>query len=130
MKVVYSRLAMATSPDNPNYWDYFGTRLVDLAEISEGAAVLDIGTGPGSVLIPVVEKAGEHGLGVGIDFDFGWFKHILPEIHKRRLGNMALAQMDVANLGFMNGLFDRALCGFVGWDYCFDFFKMEFFYRV
>jgi len=126
VKVVYSRLARATGLESPNYWQYFGTRLVDLAEIAGGATVLDIGTGDGSVLIPAAKKAGVHGLGIGVDINFGWLKHALPEIQKRSLRNTALAQMDATNLGFMYGLFDRVLCGFVGWNYCFDFVRLKF----
>ncbi len=40
--------------------------------------------------------------------------------------NISLAQMDAAHLGFPDGQFDRALCGFVGWNYCFDFEMQEF----
>ena len=29
--------------------------------------------------------------------------------------------MNADNLGFQDGSFDSVLCGFVGWDYCFDF---------
>jgi ubiquinone/menaquinone biosynthesis C-methylase UbiE len=126
MRVIYSRLAKALSPNNPNYWEYFGARLADLAAIPKGATVLDVGTGSGSVLLPAAECAGEYGRGIGIDIDSGRFKHILSEIHRRGLKNISLAQMDAANLGFMNGLFDRVLCGFVGWCYCFDFVRQEF----
>ena len=126
MKVVYSQLARAPGPEGPNYWQFFGARLADLAEIPEGAAVLDIGTGSGSVLMPAVEKAGIHGLGIGVDIDFDWCKLALPEIHRLNSRHTMLAQMDAAELGFKNGLFDHVLCGFVGWDYCFDFFEMEF----
>ena len=126
MKVVYSRLARVPGPESPNYWQHFGTRLADLAEIPEGAAVLDIGTGLGSVLIPAAEKAGIHGLGIGVDVDFDCCKRALPEIQRHNLRHTALAAMDAANLGFINGLFDHVLCGFMGWDYCFDFFKMKF----
>jgi hypothetical protein len=72
VKVVYSRLARATGLESPNYWQYFGTRLVDLAEIAGGATVLDIGTDDGSVLSPAAKKAGVHGLGIGVDINFGW----------------------------------------------------------
>ena len=99
---------------------------MDLAEIPEGASVLDIGTGEGSVLIPAAEKAGDHGLGIGVDIIFDGLRHALPEIQKRSLRNTALAQMDATNLAFMNGLFDRVLCGFIGWNYCFDFGRLEF----
>jgi ubiquinone/menaquinone biosynthesis C-methylase UbiE len=126
MKVVYSRLARDTSPNSPDYWQYFGARLADLAEISPGATVLDVGTGPGSVLLPAAETAGEPGLAVAIDIDFDWFRHVIPGIRDRGLSNTSLAQMDAAHPGFADSSFDRVLCGNLAWDYCFDFFSTEF----
>ena len=126
MKVVYSRLARGLSADSPSYWEYFGIRLADLAAIPQGSTVLDVGTGPGSVLFPAAECAGEYGRAIGIDIDSGPFRHILSGIQRRGSKNIFLAQMDAANLGFANGLFDRVLCGFVGWDNCFDFVRQEF----
>lgn len=126
MKVAYSRLAGTTGAEIPNYWQYFGARLADLAGIQGEAAVLDIGTGSGSVLIPAAEKAGVHGLAVGVDIGFDRCKLALPWIRKRDLRHTVLVQMDAANLGFRAGQFDHVLCGFVGWDYCYDFLRMEF----
>ena len=126
MRVVYSRLARGLSLESPSYWEHFGARLADLAAIPEKATVLDVGTGPGSVLFPAAESAGEYGRGIGIDIDFAWFGQILSGIQRRGLKNIVLARMDASNLGFVNGLFDRVLCGFVGWDYCFDFVRLEF----
>ena len=121
MNVVYTRIASPTVPERPNYWQYFGLRLTEHARIPQGATVLDIGTGPGSVLIPAAKKVGIHGLGIGVDVDFGWFKYILPDLQKHNLRSTALAQMDATNLGINNAQVDHVLCGFLGWDYCFDF---------
>jgi ubiquinone/menaquinone biosynthesis C-methylase UbiE len=130
VKVVYSRLARDTGPESPDYWQYFGARLADLAEISRGATVLDVGAGPGSVLLPAAERAGESGFAVGIDIDFDWFRHVIPRVRDRHLGNTALAHMDAAHLGFANGSFDRVLCGNLAWDYCFDFFEKGRTWRI
>ncbi|MEI6509904.1 MAG: methyltransferase domain-containing protein [bacterium] len=126
MKVAYSRLAEGLGSDSPTYWQHFGTRLADLAAIPQGAKVLDVGTGSGSVLLPATERAGETGLGVGIDINPRWFEKVQAEIERRGLKNISLAQMDAASLDFPGGQFDRALCGFVGWSYCFDFEMQEF----
>ena len=126
MKVAYSRLARVTGPERPNYWQHFGERLADLAEIPQGATVLDIGTGPGSVLLPAAERVDAPGLAVGVDIDSNWFRYIVPRLGERGLRNTALAHMDAMHLGFTSGLFDHVLCGFLGWDYCFDFSRMRF----
>jgi SAM-dependent methyltransferase len=34
--------------------------------------------------------------------------------------------MDAKSLGFQTGIFDIALCGFMGWDDCFDFVQGQF----
>jgi ubiquinone/menaquinone biosynthesis C-methylase UbiE len=88
--------------------------------------VLDVGTGPGTVLLPAAERAGESGLALGIDIDFDWFRHVLPAVQDRGLSNTALAHMDAAHLGFADGSFHRVLCGCLAWDYCFDFVRMAF----
>jgi ubiquinone/menaquinone biosynthesis C-methylase UbiE len=95
-------------------------------DIPVGAFVLDVGTGPGSVIIPAAKKVGSQGLGIGIDIDFDWFRHVVPTIQEFNLKHVTFAQMDVERLGFESNTFDRVLCGNLGWDYCFDFWNMEF----
>lgn len=110
----------------PSYWDYFGARLIDLATIPKGAAILDIGTGGGSVLFPAAEKA-DDGHAFGIDIASDWLREITTvTIKERCLTNVAVAQMDAARLGFQAATFDLVLSGFIGWDYCFDFERMVF----
>jgi O-methyltransferase/aklanonic acid methyltransferase len=67
MAGLWSRLAGQSGPDGPDYWDYFGARLVEHAAIPPGARVLDVGCGTGSSLFPAAEKAGRKGYIVGID---------------------------------------------------------------
>jgi ubiquinone/menaquinone biosynthesis C-methylase UbiE len=110
----------------PNYWIYFAERLADLATIPQGAAVLDLGTYDGNVLFKAMKEAGVRGRGVGIDIYDGGLQGGIAEARACGLGNVAFAQMDAASLGFLSEIYDSVLANFVGWDYCFDFGRMEF----
>jgi len=126
MPVVYSKLARDKSPDRPDEWQYFGSRLVELVGVPAGNTVLDVGTGPGSVLLPAAKMTGDQGQAIGIDIDFDWFRFITPKIQDQNLNSVSFAHMDVGQLGFEEDTFDRVFCGNLGWDYCFDFWQMEF----
>jgi len=53
--------------DGPDYWDYFGVKLVEYAAIPQEAKVLDVGCGTGSSLFPAAKKTGSRGYAIGID---------------------------------------------------------------
>lgn len=58
---------VGTPYDGPDYWDYFGVKLVEGAAVPPGAKILDLGCGEGSSLFPAAEQAGLSGYAVGID---------------------------------------------------------------
>lgn len=126
MKDFWARYIEPSGQPGPDYWTYFAKRLVDLATIPEGAAVLDIGTYDGNVLLKAMKRTGAHGLGVGIDIYRGGLKDGITKAIECGLGNVVFAQMDAACLAFLSGTYDTVLANFVGWDYCFDFNRMEF----
>ena len=64
---IWSKPAGVSGPDAPDYWEYFGSRLVHLATIAPGSSVLDVGCGAGSSLFPAAERVGPEGRVVGID---------------------------------------------------------------
>ena len=66
MKRIWSR-PINTPPDGPDYWDYFGVKLVEYAAIPPESKVLDVGCGTGSSLFPAAERTGSYGHAVGID---------------------------------------------------------------
>lgn len=47
-------------------------------------------------------------------------------IEKQKAHNANVILMNADHLGFSDHTFDDALCGFVGWDYCYDFLHNEF----
>ena len=67
MARVWSRPAGEPDLDGPDYWEYFGVRLVEHADIPPGAKVLDVACGAGSSLFPAAEKTGAQGYVTGID---------------------------------------------------------------
>ena len=50
----------------------------------------------------------------------------LSRIESENLDNVSAFLMNVEQLDFPDGSFDLALCGFMGWDYCYDFHLGEF----
>jgi len=66
MQRTWSRPAN-TPVDGPDYWEYFGLELIDLADISPASKILDVGCGTGTSLFPAAERTGPHGYAVGID---------------------------------------------------------------
>ncbi len=67
MSRIWSRPLGVTDLYGPNYWDYFGVRLVEHAAIPPGALLLDVGCGTGSSLFPAAQKIGPYGFAFGID---------------------------------------------------------------
>ena len=67
MENFWSRPIGVNDQTGPNYWDYFGIRLVEHANIHPGESILDVGCGSGSSLFPAAQKTGPHGCVYGID---------------------------------------------------------------
>jgi O-methyltransferase/aklanonic acid methyltransferase len=67
MERIWSRPLGISGLFGPDYWDYFGDRLVEYATIPQGVGVLDVGCGTGSSLFPAAERTGSSGYAVGID---------------------------------------------------------------
>jgi ubiquinone/menaquinone biosynthesis C-methylase UbiE len=67
MTRIWSRPIGVPDLDGQDYWEYFGDRLVEHAEIYPGAKVLDIACGTGSSLFPAAKKTGPLGYVTGFD---------------------------------------------------------------
>ena len=67
MDRIWSRPLGVSDLNGPDYWDYFGSRLMEYAAIPQGSRILDIGCGTGSSLFPAAMRTGSHGYAIGID---------------------------------------------------------------
>ncbi|MHB9154596.1 MAG: class I SAM-dependent methyltransferase [Endomicrobiales bacterium] len=116
---VFDRASGLYDTVGPAIFSHFGRRLAELADIPEGARVLDVATGRGAVLFPAAEAAGPQGLVIGIDLSGAMVSGTSNEIARRSLRNADALRMCAEDLHFTDELFDRVLCGF-GLFFCTD----------
>jgi ubiquinone/menaquinone biosynthesis C-methylase UbiE len=90
----------------------FGKALVEVAALSPGMRVLDVGTGRGAVLIPAAEAVGPEGHVVGIDLAEGMVNATAAELTRREVHNADVRVMDAEDLQFSDRSFDAVLTGF------------------
>jgi len=109
---VFSRAAATYDQIGPQFFSYFGRRLVELAHIPSGAQVLDVACGRGAVLLPAAEQVGQGGRVVGIDIASGMVSTTSAEVKHAGLGNVDIFEMDAEHLEFPDADFDYVLCGF------------------
>ena len=64
---IWSRPIGISEMDGHDYWEYFGTRMVEHAAITPGIKILDVGCGTGPSLFPAAEQTGIRVYVVGID---------------------------------------------------------------
>jgi ubiquinone/menaquinone biosynthesis C-methylase UbiE len=102
----------ASSYDRIRYFPIFGEWLVEVAQIPEGARILDVACGRGAVLFPAAERVGPGGHVIGIDLADGMARETGLEIERRELKQAETRQMDAEHLTFPDSSFDFVLCGF------------------
>ena len=90
----FGRAAASYDGMGPHAFQYFGRRLVELAQIPCGAQVLDVATGRGAVLFPAAEQVGPHGHVVGIDVTEPMVQLTAAEISQQGVTNAEVCQMD------------------------------------
>lgn len=100
-----------------DFFGYFGSRLVRLAEVGPGCAFLDVGCGSGALLVPAAASVGNKGLAVGVDVS----REMLAQV-RQALGRASLTAAvtvgDAQRLPFRDGLFDV-----VGSSFAFTYFS-------
>jgi ubiquinone/menaquinone biosynthesis C-methylase UbiE len=109
-----------------SYWDYFGRRLVELVGVTEGATVLDLGTGGGASLYPAARMVGDGGQVIGIETCRHCQEGTSSEIERCGIANAKVLLMDAENMTFTDSSFDIVIAGLIGWNDCYDFESCEF----
>lgn len=109
---VFGRAASAYDQVGPRFFAHFGLRLVELSQLHEGAAVLDVGCGRGASLFPVADRIGPTGNAIGIDLAESMIDEMTHDIRARGLANVKAQVMDAEDLRFPAETFDHVLCGF------------------
>lgn len=114
---LFNRAAPTYDRVGPRFFSYFGDRLVELAEVSDGASVLDVGCGRGEILFPSSEKVGPLGKVVGIDVAEEMLQLTTGEIESRHLTNAHVRYMNAEALTFSDTCFDFVFWGFALYEF-------------
>lgn len=112
LAVTFDRASATYDRVGPRFFTYYGRRLVESAQLRDGARVLDIASGRGAVLFPAAERIGPAGSVTGIDLSEDMVKATADEIRARGLRNAEVRQMDAEQLQFSDASFDFVLGGF------------------
>ncbi|HYW25959.1 MAG TPA: methyltransferase domain-containing protein [Terriglobales bacterium] len=83
------------------------TRLVELLAPGPGERVLDLGCGPGILTLPLARAVGPAGLALGVDLAAG----MLDLLRAAAPPHVAVALMDMEDLGVRDGVFDAVAAG-------------------
>lgn len=110
---VWDKVAPTFSKIGPDYWQRFGSRLVELSRINKGAKIIDIGVGRGASLFSAVNKIGREGYAVGIDTSEVMVSETHKDIVKQKIDNAKVIKMNAQTLEFDDNSFDNVICGFV-----------------
>ena len=108
---LYSSVASAYEGGAP-FFAHAGRRLVEIAGVAPGDAVLDVAAGRGAVLFPAAARVGPRGRVVGIDLAPGMVDETQAAIARRGVANAEMHPMDAEALAFEAATFDRVLCSF------------------
>ena len=95
---LYSRVAPAYADKDPSYFALASNRLVQLANVRPGDAVLDLGTGRGAVLVVAAQQVGPTGRAVGIDIAPGMLESTRRVLDQLDLRHAHVLLMDATQL--------------------------------
>jgi SAM-dependent methyltransferase len=102
--------------ESPFIQRFNGTRItLDWLELQPGMKVLEIGPGPGRLLIPAAKRILPHGKAVGIDIQPSMIQRLRVRADRAGIENLSVILGDAAQPHFMEASFDLVfLCTVLG----------------
>jgi ubiquinone/menaquinone biosynthesis C-methylase UbiE len=102
--------ALAARYEGLRFVHVCATRLLELANLPQGARVLDVATGTGLVALAAAHIVGPTGRVVGVDFSAQMLEEANQKLSQTDLQNVQFVQGDAENLEFPDSSFDAVLC--------------------
>ena len=87
-------------------------RLLELARLTPGESVLDIGTGTGAAALLAAQRVGEEGSVIGVDISGEMLEEARAKAARLSLGNVDFRRMDEVSLELPDRTFDAAISCF------------------
>ncbi len=94
------------------FFQHFGRSLVSFSGVEPGADVLDVATGKGAVLFPLINSIGSEGSVSGIDLSANMVSETQRQLDIEGKDWVCVQQMDAEKLDFPDCSFDFVFCGF------------------
>lgn len=110
---LFDRAAATYDQVGVDFFTTFGARLVQLAALSPGERVLDIGSGRGAVLFPAAEAVAPGGSVLGIDLSPAMVERCAADAAARGLDGVEVRVGDAEAPAVEPGSFDAVLGGLV-----------------
>jgi len=105
----YSRMARVYDVQAAPHHAPLVRRVLELAELEPGMAVIDVGCGTGNLAFEAVERVGPHGLVTGIDAAHEAILVATEKAQHRHLDRVRFEAMDARHLRYEDEAFDAVL---------------------
>ena len=87
-------------------WGFLPEGLLDGITLQPGWTCLDLGCGPGNILVPLSRRVGPAGFVVGVDSDLGHLAAARELVVRAQLTNVEILKRDIYDTGLPREAFD------------------------
>uniref|UniRef100_UPI00286E6B50 class I SAM-dependent methyltransferase n=1 Tax=Chamaesiphon sp. VAR_69_metabat_338 TaxID=2964704 RepID=UPI00286E6B50 len=95
-----------------SFWNRFGQRTIELADLQPGMRVLDVCCGTGASAIPAALKVGTTGSVLGVDLAESLLELARTKAQQQELQNIEFQCADFSELALPSASFDAIVCVF------------------